>query len=126
MATLTVFSDVNTFFGVNTDPVLVTNAAAIENNITNILNTVVGTYPWNRSVGANLLPLVFDPANATNAASIRLFLLQALTKYEPRATFHPMETVVALLDTGDGYAIVIPYSLPSFNYVGSYSAVLTR
>ena len=122
-----IYSDVLTGFGLDTNaPVLAFDVAAIENNISNILNTFVGTYPWARAAGANILPLVFDQITEDLATKVRMFLLQALAKYEPRIRLYPQYTQVKVNHLGDGLDIVLPYTIPALSYNGVWGAALVR
>lgn len=107
-----------------TYPISVTNGTiaissgltVIENSIIMILMTPLGTRYFQPDFGSNLLENYFEPNDEILATLLRTDTLDALQKWEKRATFLDVNVIVSL----DVALLFITYRVLSSNEVNTF------
>ena len=123
------FNDLNRRYQQRSIELVITDDfRAIEQNIDNILECPVKSFMFNRAFGARLRSFIFEPINPQTAASIRIYLMEAIETWEPRIYvdmqnsyvipeedqhFYDVRLIYVVKSTGD----IRPYvrSLPSMH-----------
>ena len=72
------------YFDYNDPTAVVTNEQAIHNSIRNILGTQIGTLPGKPDFGSRIKELLFDFMDDITKDNLKYFIIEALTKWEPR------------------------------------------
>lgn len=121
-----VWVDVNSNFGEDTDPELVIDIAAINNSLFNIFNCPVGSRPFEREYGSDLLTALFEPTDASTMDFIDLSLFQAIRRWEPRIKLDRSKSYVKETPEGDGFAINISYTIIKTQLTANYAFTIRR
>jgi phage baseplate assembly protein W len=121
------FSDINSGFSFsNNSKLIVEDVAAINNQITNILSTQIGSRPFEPTYGSDLYDLLFDPIDDLTAWKIETASFDALATWMPRIrVLYPLCRVEPL-NTNDGYNVRLPYQVKIKNIYGEYKARVTQ
>ncbi len=90
--------------------------SVIENSIVKILTTPIGTRFFLPEYGCRLTELQFEPNDEILIRELRVFVLDALTKWETRAEFIDVETMLIT----DAVICVIQYRILQSNEVNSF------
>lgn len=85
MSATVIYSDVDQTLSTT----MLTNVNAVIQSIANILTTPKGTRPFNASFGSNVEDLLFELMDETTALQIYSEVVDAIGRWEPRATLVP-------------------------------------
>lgn len=121
-----VWIDVNTNFGVDVDPELVIDVEAINNSLFNILMCSIGTRPFEREYGSDLIKALFEPADSNTAQFLELTLFQSIRRWEPRIQLDRGRCVIKESSDGQGFDVTLAYTILSTQQTGVYSFVARR
>jgi len=103
--------DVNSNYGITVaGGELALDVIAVKNSIENILSTPIGSRPFQRDYGSKLYHFLFEPGDAMTEEDIRVSLIQALGKWEPRITVDAQRTVVKQQGSA-GYVIDVHFTM---------------
>lgn len=114
-----IIQELNTNYDYNSNPLIISNIAAINNEIYNILSTRPGERPFEPTFGCFLADLIFEPLVPMTAFRIRNEIFGALLKWEPRITVIQSQTSVTILTNVRGWAINVVYYVPNLQVNGS-------
>ena len=103
--------DVNSNYGQVTQKELAEDVVAVKNSIENILSTPIGSRPFQRAYGSKLYFFVHEPMDKITEEDIRVSIIQAIEKWEPRVTIDMKKTAVNRLPDGSGYSVDVFFSL---------------
>jgi phage baseplate assembly protein W len=95
----------------NTAPELALDLVAVNNSIENILSTPIGSRPMQRDYGSQLYYFLMEPIDAKTEEDIRVSIIQALAKWEPRILIDKKQTSVTKLLDNSGYDVQVFYQL---------------
>lgn len=84
---------------------------AVQNSVENILNTPIGSRPMEREYGSRLYYFVHEPMDAITEEDIRVSVIQALERWEPRIKIDVQKTNVQRLTGTNGYSIELHFSV---------------
>lgn len=90
--------------------------SVIENAIVKILTTPIGTRYFVPEYGCRLSELQYEPNDEILVRELRVFILDALTKWETRAEFIDVETILIT----DAVICVIQYRVLQSSEVSSF------
>jgi phage baseplate assembly protein W len=81
------FNDLNRYFNQTSVDIVEEDVVnAIEMDINNILECPLRSFMFNRDFGSRLRSFIFEPINDTTAAAIKIYLVEAISKWEPRVS----------------------------------------
>lgn len=121
-----VWVDVNSNFGEDVDPELVIDVAAINNSLFNLFNCPVGSRPFEREYGSDLIKAVFEPTDSKTADFIDLSLFQAIQRWEPRIKLDRSQSYVTATPEGDGFNVNIAYTVLRTQLTANYAFTIRR
>lgn len=121
-----VWIDVNTNFGEDVDPELVADVEAINNSLFNLLTCPIGTRPFEREYGCELIQALFEPADSQTAQFLSLTLFQAIRTWEPRVILDRARSRVDESRDGQGFDITIAYTVVRTRQNSTYSFAARR
>lgn len=121
-----VWVDVNSNFGEDVDPELVIDVAAINNSLFNLFSCPIGSRPFERSYGSNLLNMLFDPTDWVSIDGIEANLFQSIRTWEPRIVLDRSRSSVAESKDGAGFDITIAYTILRTKLNGNYTFTIRR
>lgn len=119
-----VWVDVNSNFGEDVDPELVTEIKAINNSLFNIFNCPVGSRPFEREYGSNVLAALFEPADGETATFLDLSIYQAIKRWEPRIRMNLQSSLITR--DGDTFVISIVYTILRTSIQSSYDFTIKK
>jgi phage baseplate assembly protein W len=114
-----VFLDVNGQYGINLKPELLADQTAINGALVNLLSCPVGTRPFLRQYGSNIMHLLQEPVDTIGAESVKQNILQAIRRWEPRISLDYGNTIVQPLSDGSGYLVELAYTVLGVNVTGN-------
>jgi len=99
-------------------PVINTNAELINDSIADILSTPIGSKLFLPEFGSRLQELTFEPNDEVVKSMIRLFVYEALNKWEKRINLADIKFEVsgALIDCYIEYRILSKHDIDTFIY----------
>lgn len=118
--------DVNTNYGEDTDPELVRDIKAINNALFNLLSCKVGTRPFVRDFGCDLISALFEPSDKATADFIDLTLFQAIRRWEPRIQLDTARSSVTPGADSMSFDVVLVYTILRTRQTGSYTFTLRK
>lgn len=118
--------DVNSNLGEDTDPELVVDIAAINNSLFNLLSCPIGSRPFEREYGSTLYQALFEPADSQSSKFLDLGLFQAIRRWEPRILMDLNRSSVRPNETGDGFDVVIAYTIIKSRVEGRYEFTIKK
>lgn len=121
-----IYLDVNTNYGINTDAELVADIQALNNSLYNLLTCPIGTRVHKRDYGSNIPWFLQEPCDAITANKIKQSLLQSIRRWEPRVQLDFRNTVVNPLSDGTGFAVEFSYLVVNVNVTGTLKFTLSR
>jgi phage baseplate assembly protein W len=121
-----VWIDVNTNFGEDTDPDLVIDIEAINNSLFNLMTCPIGSRPFEREYGSELIQALFEPADSQTAQFLDLTLFQAIRRWEPRIELDHARSSIRESSDGQGFDITIAYTVLRTRQTGNYSFTARR
>jgi phage baseplate assembly protein W len=121
-----VWIDVNTNFGEDADPELVKDVAAINNSLFNLLNCPVGSRPFQRDYGSDLMQALFEPTDRQTVDYIDIRLFQSIKQWEPRVQLDRQSSYIRATDDGAGYDVSISYTIVRTQIRATYSFSVRR
>jgi phage baseplate assembly protein W len=113
--------DVNTNFGEDVDPELVVDVESINNSLFNLMTCPIGTRPFERDYGCELIQALFEPADSQTAQFLSLTLFQAIRRWEPRIVLDRARSMVEQSKDGQGFDITIAYTIVRTKQNSTYS-----
>lgn len=125
--TNTVWLDVNSNLGLDNQPDLLPNESAINNSLFNLFNCPVGARGpiFQPEYGTILNRLVHEPLDYYTANKIRVYVLQAVQRWEPRITLDMANSSITPDITIPGYVITLYYTITVTTQQGSGTFQLT-
>lgn len=93
-----------------------TGLSVIENSIVKILTTPIGTRYFLPEYGCKLVELQFEPNDEVLIRELRVYMLDALRKWETRAEFYDVETILIT----DMVVCIIQYRILQSNQIESF------
>ena len=121
-----VWVDVNSNLGEDTDPELVVDIAAINNSLLNLLSCPIGSRPFEREYGSELYSALFEPADSQAAAFLDMGIFQAIRRWEPRIQMDLTRSSVKPTPEGDGFDVLIAYTIVRTNITANYQFTIRR
>lgn len=109
MATNFVYSDINTYVGVNGKSEVVFQENAIINSILNLILCVPRSRKFRSKYGSKIHYYLQEPATQSNADNIKSVLTQEIEVWQPYADVDTVETTVTPVEGGLGYNLNIVY-----------------
>lgn len=106
------------------DLLLLTNAAAIEESIKNLLNTNFFERPFQPKIGSNIRGLLFELVTPYTAQILKNAVIETIDNYEPRCIL--LDVVVIDDSDNNTYAVDITYSLTNDETPRSFNTILER
>ena len=106
-----IWVDVNSDYGEDSDPELVIDIKAINNSLFNLFACPVGSRPFQRDYGCQLIAYLMEPADKTTADDLKFSLLQSISTWEPRVIVDQNATTVTSSFDGAGFDINLFYTV---------------
>lgn len=103
--------DVNSNYQLAAGPELAPDVEAIRNSVENILTTPVGSRPMEREYGSKLHYFLHEPMDEITQESLRVSVIQALERWEPRIVIDTRQTNVVILPNTNGYQLDLHFAL---------------
>jgi phage baseplate assembly protein W len=116
------YIDVGAGFNLYSPQLLLYNARAVYNEISNVLNTPIGSEPWEPTFGCDWELELFDNPTDVSGWKIANSITTAIRKWILWITIGRVR-VQAQYDQGL-YAVSMPYIIPALNLNGRYTASL--
>jgi phage baseplate assembly protein W len=113
--------DVNSNFGEDADAEVVIDVAAINNSLFNVLSCEIGSRPFLRDYGCQLLSALFEPVDGETQNFIDILIFQAISRWEPRIKLDRQKSVVAKRADGTGFDISLSYVIIRTQLTGTYA-----
>lgn len=89
------FNDLNRYYQQRSiDIVILDDITAIEMNINNILECPRRSFLFNRGFGSRLRSFLFEPMNEQTASAIKIYMIEAISAWEPRVYVNMADTFV--------------------------------
>ena len=119
--------DVNTLLDVNGRSDLLPGVQAINNSLYNLFRCNIGARGpiFDPEYGTSLYPLLHEPLDYITAGKVRMFLIQAIQRWEPRVILDMNRTTVVPNHNLPGFVVSIYYSLLGVNETGNYTINLS-
>jgi phage baseplate assembly protein W len=123
-----VWLDVNTLMEINGKPDLLPDVQAINNSLYNLFRCTVGARGpiGEPEYGTNLIKLIHEPTDNITANKIRLFLIQAIQRWEPRITIDLNRTTVRPDLNTNSFRVRVYYTIVGVNQTGDASLTFSR
>jgi phage baseplate assembly protein W len=123
-----VFLDVNTLADINGKPDLLPDVQAINNSLYNLFRCSVGGRgpAFQPEYGTNLMQLIHDPMDMITANKIRIFMIQAIQRWEPRIILDMQRTVVNPVPEMPGFTVQVFYTIYGLNITGRAGLTLSK
>lgn len=118
--------DINSNYHILAQSELSLDIDAITNSIENILSTPIGSRPFEREYGSKLYYFVHEPIDRITEEDIRVSLIQALEKWEPRIVIDMQQTTVTRLLDNSGYSVNLYFTMIVPKLPGSATFVIKR
>lgn len=121
------FKDINTGYGQNTLPFVLTDGQALQNKLMNLLTCQYGTRFRRPTFGTRLFMMVHEPCDGSTAHDILYELLNAIStwmKGEIEVVLN--QSMVLPLPTSNGFYVKITYYAPLLQQQASVSFAATR
>lgn len=118
------YKDVNVMFGLNSYPELVYDEDAIRGSIFNILTTPYGSRAFNPEYGSRLFNYVYEPLDGITRSQIYAFVLQAISRWEPRVELINNQSSVTA--TQDGFLVSLTYRIVTTNRISTFDLEINR
>lgn len=115
------FRDLNTDYGLNTSPILITELDAIQNKLYNLLRCPKGSRFMQPEFGTNLLQFIHEPCDGVTAHKIRMDFILAIERWMPEILLDLNNTYVVQNPSVTGYYVKLSYSIPLLNTTTSLS-----
>ena len=128
---LAYFVDIDTFYGLNNNDILITNLKAINNQINNILTTTVGER-WGDVndepfFGSNIPELLFEPIDDYTAWRLETATFRAINRWmSTRIIMDPRQTRVFPIPNQQSYQATLVYRVITENINARYKVLLSR
>lgn len=120
------WADVNSNFGEDVDPEVVTDVQSINNSLFNIFRCPVGSRPFEREYGSSLMDALFEPTDSQTADFIDIALYQAIRRWEPRIKVDTSKSFIRPFPSGDGFDVRIVYIILKTRMVAAYDFSIRR
>lgn len=124
----TVWLDLNSLMGINTKPDLLPNFSAIFNSLYNLFSCPIGSRGpiFEPEYGTILYKLLHEPLDYMTANKIRVALIQAIQRWEPRIELDMANTSVVPDYALPGYRINLAYLILATNAYGQGTFTLSQ
>lgn len=119
--TYAVYLDFNTLADVNGKADLLPDVLAINNSLYNLFRCHVGGRGpiFQPQYGTNLMQMIHEPTDMITANKIRILLIQAIQRWEPRIVVDMLRTTVEPVLELPGFAVQVYYTITGLNIQGS-------
>lgn len=123
-----VWLDVNTEIDINGKPDLVANVQAINNSLFNLFRCNIGARGpiFQPEYGTGLLNLLQEPIDYITANKIRMVLIQALQRWEPRIEVDQNRTRVDPNMTTAAFEVRVYYNIVGLDQYGNFSFAMKK
>lgn len=121
------FTDIDLDFiphPVSGDITVLKNTNAVKRSIRNLLFTGLYERPFNPNMGGNLKQLLFEPSTPITTVSLRTYILDTISLYEPRATVVDLQ--VSLDPDELGYNVHLVFAIDNISQVDTLNVFLER
>jgi phage baseplate assembly protein W len=121
--TRVVWLDVNTQIDINGKPDLVANVQAINNSLFNLFRCNIGARGpiFQPEYGTGLLNLLEEPMDYITANKIRMVLIQAIQRWEPRIEVDQNRTRVDPNTALAAFQVQVYYSIIGLDQQGNFA-----
>ena len=106
-----IWVDVNSDYYEDADPEIVIDIRAINNSLFNLFSCPIGSRPFQRDYGCQLIAYQMEPSDQTTADDLKFSLFQSIAKWEPRIIIDKNATSVVSAFDGAGFDINLFYSV---------------
>jgi phage baseplate assembly protein W len=120
------YLDINTLFTINKQPELVPDISAINNSISNILTTQIGSRCFQPTYGSDLLKFLFEPIDELTAQSISFHIANSIGNWEPRIDLDYGRTTVTPNLELPGFDVNLVYRIKLTKLIGTYNFSLVK
>lgn len=123
-----VWSDVNSRIGLVGKPDLLTNVGAINNSLYNLFRTPIGARgPIGQpEYGTNLPFILHEPLDYITANKIKIVIIQAIQRWEPRIYVDMKSTSVDIDRNNNAFKAVVRYTIVANNETGTGNYLFRR
>lgn len=107
------YADLNPFFDpTNSTSLVVYGDTALKYSISHLLTSYVGgrSRTFNSEWGSDILALLAEPLDSLSAQKIKLAIVSAIDKYEPRVSVRPSGVTVTPNPYTSSYTVVITFT----------------
>lgn len=115
-----VLVDINTFYGIFDDNILVRMVAAVEGEIYNVVSTSIGEENFEPTYGGVILPRLFDPIDEVTAHFLRNDLRRAIELWVPQLRIDMARTTATPKPDERLFDLTIAYELVGFGFTSAY------
>jgi phage baseplate assembly protein W len=123
----TFYSDINTNYMQNSSVLILSGKSAIDNKISNILTTPLGSDPFEPLFGSLLPFRLHDHINSVTAELIKQDSIDALDRWMFNTiTVYRNQANVTPLSSEEGYHIYIPFSYEDIGTIQNFEAKVYR
>jgi phage baseplate assembly protein W len=114
------FNDLERRFQQRSNQIIVTGSDALNEDIDNILECPVGSFMFNRNFGSRIKSILFEPMNDLTAYRLKISVIEAIEKWEPRVrVILPQSVVIPYYDI-HLYIAYIVYQILSNDQIVTY------
>ncbi len=123
-----VWLDVNTQIDINGKPDLVANVQAINNSLFNLFRCNIGARGpiFQPEYGTGLLNLLEEPMDYITANKIRMVLIQAIQRWEPRIEVDSNRTRVDPNQAMAAFQVSVYYNIVGLDQQGNFTFAMKK
>lgn len=123
-----VWLDVNTQIDLNGKPDLVANAQAINNSLFNLFRCNIGARGpiFQPEYGTGLMNLLEEPMDYITANKIRMVLIQAIQRWEPRVEVDQNRTRVDPNNALAAFQVQVYYNIIGLDQQGNFAFAMKK
>lgn len=123
-----IYLDVNSQIDHNGKPDLLPDVQAINNSLFNLFSCNVGARGpiFQPEYGNNLIQLIHEPLDLVTANKLRILLIQAVQRWEPRIIIDMLRTTVEPDLIMNRFNVVVYYTIVGLNLPGKAGLYLNR
>lgn len=123
-----IWLDVNTLISVSPLPDLVPDVQAINNSIYNLFRCPIGARGpiFQPEYGSGLMALLHEPLDTITANKIKMFLFQAIQRWEPRINLDMTNSYVQANPNANSFIAQIAYFIVATQQSGLGSFTLSK
>ena len=120
------YSDINSLIGVIGNTVLMLNEDAVLNSVINIISTRKGERIFDPEFGSKIPDLLFEPIDAQTAHDIKISMILAIEKWEPRVKIHSGRTSVIPIPLEQYYQVTLAMFIVGIGFDNDYTLFFRR